>query len=228
MPVSAPISVLIADDHALVRQGVRVFLETQPDMRVVAEAETGAAAVRLAAEHAPDVALMDLLLASGAGEAPMDGVEATRRLKQVSPRTQVVVLTSYHEDEHIFPALRAGAISYLLKSLKVEDLAEAVRRAARGEATLHPRVAARVIQELQGRRSETPNPFVELTEREMESLKLIAQGLSNAEIAVSLVISENTVKGYVSNILGKLHLADRTQAAVLAWREGVVRRDELK
>jgi len=222
--VNGPITVLIVDDHALVRQGVRVFLEAQPDMRVVAEADGGAAAVRLAAEYAPDVALMDLIM-TGSETAPgLDGVEATRRLKQASPRTQVVVLTSYHEDEHIFPALRAGAISYLLKSVKVEDLAEAVRRAARGEAMLHPRVAARVIQELQGRRAEAPNPFIELTEREMESLKLIAQGLSNAQIAAQLVISENTVKGYVSNILGKLHLADRTQAAVLAWKEGVVRR----
>jgi len=224
MSVNGPITVLIVDDHALVRQGVRVFLEAQPDMRVVAEADGGAAAVRLAAEYAPDVALMDLIM-TGSETAPgLDGVEATRRLKQASPRTQVVVLTSYHEDEHIFPALRAGAISYLLKSVKVEDLAEAVRRAARGEAMLHPRVAARVIQELQGRRAEAPNPFIELTEREMESLKLIAQGLSNAQIAAQLVISENTVKGYVSNILGKLHLADRTQAAVLAWKEGVVRR----
>jgi NarL family two-component system response regulator LiaR len=225
MSVNAPITVLIADDHALVRQGVRVFLEAQPDMRVVAEADGGAAAVRLAAEYAPDVALMDLIMTGSETEPGLDGVEATRRLRQASPRTQVVVLTSYHEDEHIFPALRAGAISYLLKSVKVEDLAEAVRRAARGEAMLHPRVAARVIQELQGRRAEAPNPFIELTEREMESLKLIAQGLSNAQIATQLVISENTVKGYVSNILGKLHLADRTQAAVLAWKEGVVRRE---
>jgi two-component system, NarL family, response regulator LiaR len=212
------ISVLIADDHTLVRQGIRAFLEAQPDITIVAEAESGEAAVRLAAEHVPDVVLMDLVMSG------MDGVEATRRLKSVSPRTQIVVLTSYHEDEHIFPALRAGAISYLLKTIKMDDLAEAIRRAAQGEATLHPRVAARVIEELQGGKQETSSPFADLTEREIEILKLIANGLSNAQIASQLVISENTVKGYVSNILSKLHLADRTQAAVYAWREGVVKK----
>lgn len=216
--MSNPITLLIADDHAVVRGGVKAFLEAQPDMRVVAEGENGLEAVRLAEEHAPDVVLIDLLMPG------MDGVEATRRIKRVSPRSQVVVLTSYHEDEHIFPALRAGAISYLLKSVKMEELADAVRRAARGEATLHPNVAARVIQEVQGPRTEVPNVFTELTARELEVLKLIAAGASNAEIATQLVITENTVKGYVSNILSKLHLADRTQAAVLAWREGVVRR----
>jgi NarL family two-component system response regulator LiaR len=212
------ITILIVDDHAVVRQGVRAYLETQPDFVVMGEAASGPESVRRAGESVPDVVLMDLLI----GE--IDGVEATRQIKLVSPRSQVVVLTSYHDDEHIFPALRAGAISYLLKTVAMDELAEAVRRAARGEATLHPRVAARVIQELQGPRPETANPFVELTDRELETLKLIAGGLSNAAIAGKLVISENTVKGYVSNILSKLHLADRTQAAVLAWREGVVRR----
>ncbi|MBL8046480.1 MAG: response regulator transcription factor [Anaerolineales bacterium] len=216
--MSNPITLVIADDHAVVRGGVRAFLDAQPDMYVLAEGENGAQAVKLAEEHAPDVVLIDLLMPG------MDGVEATRHIKRVSPRTQVVVLTSYHEDEHIFPALRAGAISYLLKSVKMDELAEAVRRAARGEATLHPNVAARVIQEVQGPRTEVANVFTELTARELDVLKLIAAGSSNAEIAARLVITENTVKGYVSNILSKLHLADRTQAAVLAWREGVVRR----
>jgi len=214
------LSILIVDDHAVVRQGLRAFLEAQPDFNVVGEAESGAQAVALAGELVPDVVLMDLLMPG------MDGVEATRQLRRVSPRTQVVVLTSYHEDEHIFPALRAGAISYLLKSVKMDELAEALRRAAHGEATLHPRVAARLVREVSGRGDEPPNPFTELTERELEILKLIANGLSNQQIAETLVISENTVKGYVSNILSKLHLADRTQAAVLAWREGVVRRDQ--
>jgi len=218
-----PITVLIVDDHAVVRQGVRAFLEAQPDFTVVAEAESGQAAVQLAAEHVPDVALMDLVMPTP-GESGLDGVEATRQVKRVSPRTQIVILTSYHEDEHVFPALRAGAISYLLKNVKMDDLAEAVRRAAHGEATLHPRVAARVIQELHGTRREAPNPFTELTDRELEILKLMANGLSNNEIAQRLVISENTVKGYVSNILSKLHLADRTQAAVFAWREGIMRK----
>jgi NarL family two-component system response regulator LiaR len=214
------ISLLLVDDHAVVRQGVRAFLLTQPDFVVVGEAESGTAAVRLAEEHIPDVVLMDLIMPE------MDGVEATRLVKNVSPRSQIVVLTSYHEDEHIFPALQAGAISYILKDIKMADLAEAVRRAADGEATLHPRVAARIIQELQGARREAANPFTELTNREMDVLKLIAQGLSNTQIAGELVISEHTVKGHVSNILSKLHLADRTQAAVYAWQMGVVRRDK--
>jgi NarL family two-component system response regulator LiaR len=214
------ITVLLVDDHEVVRQGVRFFLETNPDFTVVAEADSGLAAVRLAEENVPDVVLMDLIMPE------MDGVEATRRIKDISPRTQIVVLTSYHDDEHIFPALQAGAVSYILKDVRMEELAEAIRRAVQGEATLHPRVAARILQELHGNRSPGLNPFTELTNREMEVLKLIANGLSNAEIAEKLVISEYTVKGHVSNILSKLHLADRTQAAVYAWQKGVVRRDD--
>ena len=213
------ISVLLVDDHSVVRQGVRAFLVTQPDLTVVGEAGSGEEAIQLAAQHVPDVILMDLIMPN------MDGVEATRRVKQVSPRSQVVVLTSYHEDEHIFPALKAGALSYILKDVSAEELGAAVRKAAAGEAVLHPRVAARVIKELQGRRGETVNPFTELSERELEVLKLIADGKSNAEMAAMLVLSEKTVKGHVSNILSKLHLADRTQAAVYAWREGVVRKE---
>ena len=217
--MSEAITVLLVDDHAVVRQGVRTFLATQPDLSVVAEAGTGAEAVTLAAQYVPDVVLMDLIMPD------MDGVEATRRVKQVSPRSQVIVVTSYHEDEHVFPALKAGALSYLLKDLGSEELASAIRKAAVGEAVLHPRVAARVIKELQGRRSEKVNPFTELSERELEVLKLIAGGMSNAEIAAKLFLSEKTIKGHVSNILSKLHLVDRTQAAVYAWREGIVRRD---
>lgn len=213
------ISVLLVDDHAVVRQGVKTFLETQPDITVVGEAGSGEEAIRLAAQSIPDVILMDLIMPD------MDGVETTRRVKQISPRSQIVFLTSYHEDEHIFPALKAGALSYILKDVSAEELASAVRKAAEGEAVLHPRVAARVIKELQGRREGTLNPFTELSERELEVLKLIADGLSNAGIASQLVLSEKTVKGHVSNILGKLHLADRTQAAVYAWREGVVRKE---
>jgi NarL family two-component system response regulator LiaR len=162
---------------------------------------------------------MDLIMPN------MDGVEATRRIKQVSPRSQVVVLTSYHEDENIFPAVKAGALSYILKDLSADELASAVRKAAVGEAVLHPRVAARVIKEVQGARGEKVNPFTELSERELEVLKLIADGMSNAEMAAKLVLSEKTIKGHVSNILSKLHLADRTQAAVYAWRQGVVRKE---
>jgi NarL family two-component system response regulator LiaR len=218
-PITPPITVLIVDDHDVVRQGVHAYLDALPDFTVVGEAESGDAAVQLARDLVPDVTLMDLVMPG------TDGVEATRKVKNVSPRTQIVVLTSYHQDEHIFPALRAGAISYMLKDVKMEELAEAIRRAARGEATLHPRVAVRVIQEFHGARDQGLNPFTELTEREMEVLKLVANGMTNSEIAEGLVISENTVKGHVSNILSKLHLADRTQAAVYAWREGIVRRD---
>src|SRR5919107_351717 len=174
--MSEPITVLLVDDHALVRQGVRAFLETQGDISVVAEAGSGEEAVKLAAEH-------------------------------------------------VFPAIRAGALSYVLKEIGPVELADAVRKAASGEAVLHPRVAARVVRELHGARRAEPNVFHDLSDRELEVLKLIAQGLSNAEIAGRLYLSEKTVKSHVSNILSKLHLADRTQAAVYAWRQGVVRRD---
>ncbi len=217
--MTRPITVLIVDDHEVVRSGIYAFLEAQPDLTVVGEAKSGEEAVDMALEHIPDVVLMDLVMDE------IDGVEATRKVKNASPRTQVVVLTSYHQDEFIFPALQAGAISYILKDIKMDELAEAIRRAAHGEATLHPRVASRVIQEIHGAKSEELNPYTELTDREMEVLKLIASGLSNSEIAEQLVISENTVKGHVSNILSKLHLADRTQAAVYAWQQGIVRRN---
>ncbi len=216
--MSELITVLLVDDHKLVRQGVRAFLETLPDIVVVGEAGSGEEAVALLGEQVPDVVLMDLIMPGG-----MDGVEATRLIRRASPHTQVIVLTSYHEDEHIFPALRAGALSYVLKDIGPLELADAVRKAATGEAVLHPRVAARVIREIQGARTDAPNPFADLTDRELELLRLIADGLSNADIAARLVISEKTVKGHVSNILSKLHLADRTQAAVYAWREGLVR-----
>ena len=214
-----PTTVLLVDDHKLVRQGVRAFLEAHAEFLVVGEAESGAEAVKLAEQHIPDVVLMDLIMPE------MDGVEATRQVKNISPRSQIVVLTSYHDDEHIFPALEAGATSYLLKDIDMEELAEAIRRSARGEVTLHPRVAARILQELHGTKRDEINPFTELTKREMEVIKLIANGLSNAEIAEQLVISDHTVKGHVSNIFSKLHLADRTKAAVYAWQKGVVRRE---
>jgi len=216
--MSIPITVLLVDDHEVVRSGVSAFLASQPDFEVIGEAKSGTEAVNLAQKLVPDVVLMDLVMAK------MDGVEATRQVKAVSPRTKIVVLTSYHQDEYIFPALQAGAISYILKDVKMDELAAALRRAAQGEATLHPKVASRVIQELHGANREELNPYTELTDREMEVLKLIAKGQSNSEIAESLVISVNTVKGHVSNILSKLHLADRTQAAVFAWQQGIVRR----
>ena len=214
------IQLLLVDDQRLMRDGLRTLLELEPDFEVVGEAENGAEALETYPQLSPDVVLMDLIMPE------MDGVEATRQVKNVSPRSQIVVLTSYHEDEHIFPALEAGATSYILKDVDMDELAEAIQRAAQGDVTLHPRVASRVLQELHGTRRDEANPFTELTKREMEVLKLIASGLSNHEIAEQLVISDHTVKGHVSNIFSKLHLADRTQAAVYAWQKGVVRRDQ--
>jgi NarL family two-component system response regulator LiaR len=214
-----PITILLVDDHEVVRQGVRGFFDSHDEFEVVGEAENGADAVKLTEELIPDVVLMDLLMSD------TDGVEATRQVKNISPRTQIVVLTSYHEDEHIFPALQAGALSYILKDVKMEELAEVVRKAAGGESSLHSRVAARVIQELHGSQRDDERLYTDLTSREMEILKLIADGYNNHQLAEHLVISEHTVKGHVSNILSKLHLEDRTQAAVYAWKKGVVRRD---
>jgi two-component system, NarL family, response regulator LiaR len=212
------IRVGLIDDHAVVRQGLRAFLAAQPDLLVVGEAGSGEEALELVRAQVPDVVLLDLVMPG------MDCVETLRRLKQISTHTQVVVLTSYLQDELIFPAVRAGACSYLLKDAGAEEIAEAVRKAVRGEVVLHPQVAARLMHEIRGGRHPTLNSYLELSEREREVLRLIAEGLSNQQIAEQLVISEGTVKSHVSNLLSKLHLADRTQAAIFAWREGLVRR----
>ncbi len=213
------IKVVLVDDHKIVRQGVRAYLQTLADIQVIAEADSGAAALAAIEQYAPDVVLMDLEMP---GE--LDGIAATRRIRKQRPETQVIVVTSHHQDEYIFPAVRAGAISYLLKDVEPDELANAIRKAARGEAVLDSRVASRIIQELQGIRKDEVNPFTELSEREFEVLRLIAAGKSNAEIAETLVLGESTIKTHISNILKKLHLDDRTQAAVYAWREGIVRR----
>jgi NarL family two-component system response regulator LiaR len=217
--MSEPITVMIVDDHEMVRKGARGYLDAQPDLTVVGEAESGSEAVLLAREIVPDVVLMDLVMPG------MDGVEATRKVKDISPRTNIIVLTSYHQDEHIFPALKAGAISYLLKDVKARELVTAIQKAARGEATLHPRVAARLIKQVRMGKPEKSSSFTELTDREVEVLTLIARGQTNQKISEELVISVGTVKGHVSNILSKLQLADRTQAAVYAWQEGIVQRE---
>jgi NarL family two-component system response regulator LiaR len=214
--VSDPITILIVDDHAVVRRGARAFLEAQPDFAVVGDVSSGGEAVLLAADLAPDVVLMDLVMPG------MDGVQATRLVKQKSPCSQVIVLTSYHEDEHIFPAIRAGALSYLLKDIGLPDLADAIRKAAHGDVVMHPHIAARVVQELEGAAHHDTASYAQLSEREREVLHLIAEGLSNAQIAARLVLSEKTVKSHVRNILGKLHLVDRTQAAIFAWRQGLM------
>ncbi|MBI5297577.1 MAG: response regulator transcription factor [Chloroflexi bacterium] len=214
-----PMSILIVDDHEVVRNGIRAYLGTLPEFNVIGEAVSGEEAISMVAELIPDIVLLDLIMPG------MDGVEATRRIKQISPRTQVVVLTSYHEDVHIFPALKAGAIAYILKDMKMDKLVEVLHRALQGEVTLHPRVAARVLENIRGENNEEQPLFTELTDRELDVLKLIANGMTNSQIAEKLVISENTVKGHVSNILSKLHLADRTQVAVYAWQSGIVQRE---
>jgi NarL family two-component system response regulator LiaR len=213
------ISVLLIDDHRVVRQGLHDFLELQDDIEVVGEASSGEEGTQLARELLPDVVLMDLVMPG------MDGVETTRRVKQASPSSRVIVLTSFADDDKVFPAIKAGAISYLLKDISPEDLAHAIRAAQRNEAVLHPEVAAKLMQEFSTPRGAEA-PVEQLTEREMDVLRLIARGKSNKEIADTLIISEKTVKTHVSNILSKLHLADRTQAAIYALRQRLVPMDD--
>lgn len=219
MEKQTKIRVLIVDDHAVVRQGIRTFLETALDLEVIGAAEGGSQAVRLAEEFKPDVALVDMVMPG------LDGVETTRAIRSASPQTQVIIFTSYHEDAHIFPAIRAGALSYLMKDAAPNEIAEAIRKAARGEAVLDSRVAARVVHEMQDPGREQVNAFALLSERELEVLRLVAMGSTNQEIAEKLVIGESTVKTHVGNILSKLNLSDRTQAAVYAWAAGIVRRE---
>jgi NarL family two-component system response regulator LiaR len=216
--MTASISVLIVDDHAVVRQGVRSFLETQPDIEVVGEASSGEEAVALAASKNPAVILMDLVMPG------MNGVEATRQIKQLLPRTQIIILTSFLDDENVLPAVRSGALSYLLKDVTGDELLGAICKAARGEAVLHSQVTGMIVHALQQR--EEKLPAHDLSERELEVLRLIADGLNNAEIAGRLFISEKTVKSHVSNILGKLHVSDRTQAAAYAWRNGLMQTEK--
>lgn len=213
------ISLLIVDDHKIVRDGICAYMDTVPEIEVIAQAESGSDAVQLAEQLAPDVVLMDLIMPG------MDGVEATWRVRQVSPRSRVVILTSFHEDSNIFPAIKAGALSYVLKSIDPEELAETIKSAARGEAVLDSKVASRLMHEYRDDANESMQAYMQLTNREQEVLELIAEGLSNAHIAEELVISEKTVKSHVSNILSKLHFADRTQVAVFAWKEGIVKKE---
>lgn len=207
------IQVLIVDDHAVVRQGIRFLLSQHPDIVVVGEGCDGVQAVTLTADLLPDVVLLDLLMPN------MDGVTAVREIKRITPSTQIIVLTSYYEDDQIFGVIKAGALSYLLKDTDPHDLVAAVRAAAHGESILHPMVAARVLREM---RQQSASPLQELTPRELEVLTRIARGRSNAEIAIDLGIGVQTIKTHVSNILSKLHLADRTQAAIYALQQRLV------
>jgi NarL family two-component system response regulator LiaR len=208
------IRVLIAEDHAVVRGGLRALLATEPDMDVIGEAADGVEAVAKARALRPDVILMDLMMPR------KSGTEAIEEIKQVNPDARVLVLTSFAEDEKVFPAIRAGAQGYLLKDSTPQELLDAIRRVYRGEASLHPTIAHKLMRELN--RSATRPPTEEpLTEREVEVLSLVARGLSNQAIADRLVVSERTVRTHVSNILDKLHLANRTQAALYALREGL-------
>ena len=209
------IKVLIVDDHGVVRQGLRTYLELLDDVEVIGEAENGLEAVAQVRQHQPDVVLMDLVMNE------MDGVEATRQVSAISPRTKVIVLTSFADDDKVFPAIKAGATGYLLKDVSPGDLANAIRAVHAGETHLHPVITRKLVDQFASSRTDPRPAPDELTPRQLEVLNLIAQGLNNREIAQALTISEKTVKTHVSHILSKLHLVDRTQAAIYAHRHGV-------
>lgn len=215
------ITLILADDHAMVRKGLTAFLATARDIEVMAVAACGAEVVAAAKKHAPDVVLLDLFMPD------QPAVATVRQIKRVSPRSQIIMVTSHEGEEYVVPTTQAGAISYILKDTTPEDLIRAVRKAAAGESTMSPRIARALMTVVsQARALRTPeNQYHEdLTEREMEVLQCIAEGLSNMDIAARLKISDKTVKSHVGNILSKLYLTDRTQAAVYAWREGIAKK----
>jgi NarL family two-component system response regulator LiaR len=209
--------IVIVDDHPIVRQGLRFLLEQQEEIQVVGEGENGEQALKLIEEHLPDVLLLDLLMPK------MDGITVVREIKRVAPSVQIIILTSYFEDDQIFSVIKAGALSYLLKDTRSQELVAAVQAAARGESVLHPQVAARILREMQ---QPSQVSLDELTPRELEVVTRIAHGRSNHEIAVELMIGEQTVKTHVSNILSKLQLADRTQVAIYALQQRLVPLDD--
>ena len=212
------IRVLIVDDHTVVRQGLRFLLQQEPDIEVIGEAEDGSKAIAMVRDQVPAVVLLDLLMPN------TDGLTALREIKRISPATQVVILTSHQGDAQLFEAIKAGAVSYVLKTAGVDAVVESVRAAARGESVLDPSVAAKVLQEMRRRRDR--DPVDQLSAREIDVLTALARGRSNKEIAKELSIGEETVKTHVSNILSKLHLADRTQAAIYGLQQRLVRLDD--
>lgn len=217
--MSTPIRVLIADDHAIVRKGLRALLATELDIDVVGEAHDGKQAITEAQRLRPDVILMDLVMPE------LDGIAAIHHISAHQPDTRILVLTSFSTDDKIFPAIKAGALGYLLKDSGPDELVSAIRQVHQGESSLHPHVARKLLQELT---RHTPQPdATPLSDRELEVLQLVAQGQSNQQIAEQLTIKEATVRTHVSNILNKLHLSSRTQAALYALREGLVSLDDL-
>ncbi len=217
MSGESKIKVLIVDDHLVVRQGLCTFLELQEDVEVVGEAGDGQVAVEMVHQLKPDVVLMDLVMPR------LDGIIATQQVKSLAPGVKVIALTSFTENDLVFPAIQAGATSYLLKDVTPDELVEAIRAAYRDEARLHPDITRKLMEQVTRQASPGPQPSVEkLTEREVDVTRLVAQGRSNHEIAQELVISEKTVKTHISNILGKLHLEDRTQLAIYAIKNGLV------
>lgn len=218
MTVEKPIRVLVVDDHAIIRKGVKAVLDLVPDIELADEAENGRQAIKKDLELKPDVILMDLMMPE------MDGIACIREIKAQRPEARILVLTNFAGEDMLFPAIKAGAMGYHLKDSSPEALEEAIRQVYRGEPSLHPLIAKKVLEEL-----HTPMENQEtsdaLTKRELEVLTLIAQGLENREIARKLIVSEATVRTHVSNILGKLHLASRTQAALYALREGLASLD---
>ena len=211
---------LIVDDHQIVRKGISALLETEADLAVVGEAANGREAVELAEKLAPDVILMDLVMPE------MDGIEAIGEIRARRPDSRILVLTSFGSDDKIFPAVKAGALGYLLKDTSPEELLHAIRQAAQGQSALNPKVARRLLREFSADPELFP-PGEALTEREIDVLRLVARGLTNEKIGAQLFISEATVRTHVSHILGKLNLTNRTQAALYALREGLVSLDQI-
>ncbi|MGE5464860.1 MAG: response regulator [Syntrophothermus sp.] len=216
------IKVLIVDDHQVVRQGLHTFLELHEDIQIVGEAGNGEAAVKMALQNNPDVILMDLVMPD------MDGMAATSRIKGLCPEIRVIALTSFTEDDKLFPAIQAGASSYLLKDVSPDELVEAIRAVHRGETRLHPEIMRRLVEQVAHQAPDGhTDPEMELTAREHEVICRVAEGKSNREIAEILFISERTVKTHISNILGKLSLNDRTQLAIYAIKNGLVDKNHL-